>query len=169
MQSETERVLRNLTILSSISHNDKLNTNDDTFSIYVPTVVRGIVRFWYAEKRATNHLKIQEAVRAAIAFIQTTSQELLTEQTTSLSYQHKQKQCKRLYQSLSRCKVGLTNLQQTYRDDTTMHTQLELTMNEIDDFVSIVDTQDCFNYLHIIQTPSPNRLQLLSPNSDSSN
>ena len=90
MQSETERVLRNLTILSSISHNDKLNTNDDTFSIYVPTVVRGLVRFWYAEKRATNHLKIQEAVRAAIAFIQTTSQELLNEQKSSFSYQHKQ-------------------------------------------------------------------------------
>lgn len=147
MQSDTERALRNLSILGSISQNDKLNTNDETFSIYVPTVMRGAVRLWYAEKRSSNIQKIQETVRLAITFIQTSSQEFTPDQNETYSRASKQNQCRRMFQSLEKSKNGLTNLQQTYRDDTTMYTQLQIIMDEIDDFVSIANVQLNFQFL----------------------
>lgn len=154
MQSETERALRNLTILGSISHNDKINTNDETFSIYVPTALRGLVRTWYAEKRCSNCQKIQDTVRAGIAFVQTTSQELLVETCETYSKANKQKQCVRIFHSLEKSKLGLNNLQQTYRDDTTMHTQLQIIMDEIDDFVSIVSQQPQMHFLLMSSSPT---------------
>ena len=158
MQSDTERVLRNLTILGSISHNDKINTNDETFSIYVPTALRGIVRTWYSEKRCSNGQKIQDVVRIGISFIQNTSQELSSENSETYSKANKQKQCVRIFNALEKGKIGLGNLQQTYRDDTTMHTQIQLIINEIDDFISIVSQQPQMKYLldtSPVTTPSP--------------
>tara|TARA_B100001989_G_C24549475_1_gene473276 strand:- start:538 stop:1101 length:564 start_codon:yes stop_codon:yes gene_type:complete len=154
MQSETERALRNLTILGSISHNDKINTNEETFSIYVPTALRGLVRTWYSEKRCSNSQKIQDTVRAGIAFVQNTSQELLVETTETYSKANKQKQCVRIFHSLEKSKIGLNNLQQTYRDDTTMHTQLQIIMDEIDDFVSIVSQQSQMHFLLLSSSPT---------------
>jgi hypothetical protein len=155
MQSETESVLKNLTIIANLSHNDKLNTNEDTFSIYIPTVMRGSMRTWYGEKRACNMTRIQNTVRMAISFIQTISQEFTQrEETLGLfSFATKQKQCKRMYNSLEESKTGLGNLQQTYRDDITMHTQLKIVIDEIDDFISIISTQ--VNLPFLIDSPSP--------------
>lgn len=154
MQSETERALRNLTILGSISHNDKINTNDETFSIYVPTALRGLVRTWYSEKRCSNSQKIQDTVRAGISFVQNTSQELMTENIETYSKANKQKQCVRIFHSLEKSKLGLNNLQQTYRDDTTMHTQIQIIMDEIDDFVSIVSQQPHMHFLLLSSSPT---------------
>ena len=147
MQSETERVLRNLTIVGSILQNDKLNTNDDIFSIYVPTVLRGTMRLWYSEKRSSNALKLQETIRSAISFIQNTSQEIINEINNTYTRAIKERQCKRMFETLKKCKVGMTNLQQTYRDDTTMFAQLQIIMNEVDDFVSITDDQQSLSFL----------------------
>ena len=153
MQSETERALRNLTILASISHNDKVNTNDETFSIYVPTVFRGIVRKWYAETRVSNSQKIQDTVRAGIAFVQSTSQELFSETNETYSKVSKKKQCARIFNSLQQTRTGLRNLKQTYKDDTGMQTQLQIIIDEVDDFVSIVMQQSKLNFL-LSQSPT---------------
>ena len=149
MQSEAERVLRNLTILGSISHNDKLNTNEETFSIYVPTVLRGLARSWYSEKRNSNLQKIQDTMRYAIQFIQNTSQDIINDTAESFAKASKEKHCKRMFQTLDKSKTGLANLKQTYRDDVTMHAQLQLIMDEIDDFISIVgaNTQPQLQFL----------------------
>ena len=48
MQAEYERVFKVL----GTDHNDKVNTNDDIFSIYVP-YSRGAMRLYYGEKEAT--------------------------------------------------------------------------------------------------------------------
>lgn len=153
MQSETERALRNLSILGSISQNDKLNTNEETFSIYVPTVLRGVIRSWYAEKRSSNYQKIQDTVRTAINFIQTTSQNISTDINETYSRATKEKQCIRFFNSMEKSKFGISNLQQTYRDDTTMNTQLQLIMDEIDDFVSIVHDQPSLHFLLVKSSP----------------
>lgn len=155
MQSETEIVLKNLTILANVSHNDKLNTNEETFSIYIPTVMRGSLRAWYGEKRSNNIAKIQQTVRMAISFIQTVSQEFTKrEETLGLfSFAKKIRQCKRMYDSLKESKIGISNLQQTYKDDITMHTQLKVIIDEIDDFIMIISSQDNLQFL--TTPPSP--------------
>jgi len=137
MQSETERVLRNLSILSSVSQNDKLNTNEETFSIYIPTPMRGVLRMWYSEKRNSNVIKIQEAVRLAVNFIQNTLQEVNSDNESLFTTQNKQRQCKRMFETLSLSRNGLSNLQQTYKDDISMSAQLKIVSDEIDDFIHI--------------------------------
>ena len=54
MESEAERTLSNLHVLSALSQNDKLNTNEDVFDIYAPTSLRGMWRTWYGERRGQN-------------------------------------------------------------------------------------------------------------------
>ena len=51
MNSDAERTLGNLNVLSAMSQNDKLMTNEDHFNIYTPTTFRAIVRTWYGERR----------------------------------------------------------------------------------------------------------------------
>ena len=72
----------------------------------------------------------------------------------------KQKQCIRMYQALETCKTGLKNLQQTYRDDTTMHAQIQLVMDEIDDFISIVGMQTYLQFLSLCPSPKSDVSQL---------
>ena len=67
---------------------------------------------------------------------------------------HKQKQCVRIFHSLEKSKLGINNLQQTYRDDTTMHTQLQIIIDEIDDFVSIVSQQSQMHFLLLSSSPT---------------
>ena len=66
MNSDAERVLSNLHVLSAVSQNDKLMTNDDQFDIYIPTSARGLVRMWYGEKRGTNMARVRNTVRSAM-------------------------------------------------------------------------------------------------------
>ena len=53
-ESEAERTLRNLMVLSEVKQNDKLITLGDTFAIYPPTVLRGAWRKWQGEARDAN-------------------------------------------------------------------------------------------------------------------
>lgn len=68
MQADAERHLSNLRVLAALSHNDKLNTQQDQFDIYSPTSMRGLMRFWYGETRAQNVQRVRQTVRAAISF-----------------------------------------------------------------------------------------------------
>jgi hypothetical protein len=140
MQTETERILRNLAILGSISQNDKVNTNADTFAIYVPTVMRGLARMWYGEARHCNILRIQETVRNATGIVREYMAEIGTMQgeTQDFTRAMRQKQCSRIVRAMGDAMKGLVNLQQTYRDDITMHSQISLLVSEIEDFLSII-------------------------------
>ena len=76
MQSDEERTLGNLCVLAAVSHNDKLCTLEDAFTIYAPTSMRGLVRMWYGERRAANVQRVRQAVRAAIGFAQQSLEEV---------------------------------------------------------------------------------------------
>ena len=143
MQTETERILRNLSILGSISQNDKVNTNADTFAIYVPTVMRGLARMWYGEARHCNILRIQETVRNATGIVREYMVDIHRmegDNKQDFTRAMRQKQCNRIVRALEDAMKGLVNLQQTYRDDITMHSQISLLVSEIEDFLSIINS-----------------------------
>ena len=147
MESDTERVMRNLSILGSVSQNDKINTNCDIFVIYVPTVLRGAVRLWYGEARQCNMQRLQETIRIATSAIRqyVTDVSQMTGEEQRFQKATKELWCKRLIKTLAESRSGLTNLQQTYRDDVTMHTQVKMLIDEITDFLQIIQSSSEVN------------------------
>lgn len=145
MQSDAERTLNNLHVLAALSHNDKLMTNGDAFDIYAPTTFRSMLRSWYGEGRVQNMQRVQHTIRAAIGFANKSYEDAtalmiqngidsrvpsyLKVRFDTLSLQHV-----RMCEGLSRARLGLGNLLQTYREDATLSSKVSLLMEEIDDF-----------------------------------
>tara|TARA_B100001057_G_C22633589_1_gene865354 strand:+ start:429 stop:917 length:489 start_codon:yes stop_codon:yes gene_type:complete len=148
MQAEYERVLKNLSILATASHNDKVNTNDDIFSIYVPTYSRGAMRLYYGEKRSNNITKIQDNIRMATSFV-TKNMKEITSDLTDFNNAMIIQQSRRMLQALESSKEGLKNLQQTYKDDSATNTHIQILLREISDFLHILSNQNVSNLLHL--------------------
>jgi hypothetical protein len=150
MESEAERTLHNLHVLGALSQNDKLLTNEDRFDIYCPTTMRSLMRTWYGERRGQNVARVHTTVHAgmhfasraleeATALIQTHAgadgmSDLLRFRMDTIAMQHV-----RMIQALLRARDGLRNLLQTYRDDAALHSKISLVMDEIHDFVSVIE------------------------------
>ena len=140
MESESERILRNLTVVGLINQNDKLSTNATEFSLYEPTSLRGMFRLYYGETRIQNVIHIQSTVRSAKTFIEQiiTNYKEEHERFASIYLSRTQLQCcKRMYEALVASKSGLSNLKQTYKDDASIMTKLQTLIHEIDDFVEV--------------------------------
>ena len=156
MQSDEERTLSNLNVLSAISHNDKIMTKDDSFDIYVPTTLRGLVRMWQGERRDHNIDRIRHTVRAAITFATKTFEEVKTlKQSASqspfvpnpnLQQDHMMQwrsqtvllQHNRMVDALRDSMKGLQNLLTTYRDDAALSSRIVLIQREIEDFLRVI-------------------------------
>jgi hypothetical protein len=158
MQAEAERTLNNLHVLAALSHNDKLLTNDDSFDIHAPTTMRAAWRFWCRERRSTNVQRVRICVRSATDFVSKT----LEETSVLISVPLQSSQCPgnltddppdtlrlkietiamqhfRMLDALKLASKGLCNLLQTYRDDPALTSQVQLIVNEISDFVSVIE------------------------------
>lgn len=148
MQSDAERTLSNLHVLGALSHNDKLLTNDDVFDIYQPTALRGLVRFWYGERRDQNAQRIRHHVHAAVGYAKQALEdaEALGDAVSAAQAPESMRlrmdtaalQHFRMLDALVRACAGLRNLLQTYRDDAAFSAQLALVVTEVEDFVRII-------------------------------
>lgn len=165
MQAEVERILGNLHVLGALSHNDKLMTNEDAFDIYIPTTWRGLMRSWYGERRGQNVARIRSTVRGAIEFSQRTLTDIRAYDTRSigddvdvntLRRETMKLQFHRMIDGLRRARDGLTNLIQTYRDDAALSSQIRLIVEEIGDFLSVMNR-------HASSVPSPHESPHSSP------
>lgn len=160
-----ERILGNLHVLGALSHNDKLMTNEDAFDIYIPTTWRGLMRSWYGERRGQNVARIRSTVRGAIEFSQRTLTDIRAYDTRSigddvdvntLRRETMKLQFHRMIDGLRRARDGLTNLIQTYRDDAALSSQIRLIVEEIGDFLSVMNR-------HASSVPSPHESPHSSP------
>ena len=146
MEVDAERTLGNLHVISAVSPYDKLITTGDTFDIHGPTRLREMYRTWFGERRSQNMSRIRQTVRAAIAYINKSwddASALLSttkhsDDTMKLRVETIVVQHVRMCEGLERSCAGLKNLIQTYRDDATVVSQLQLTITEIHDFLSLI-------------------------------
>jgi len=142
MDQENEKTLRNLGVISALTQNDKINTKDDFFTVYTPTSLRGLTRFFYGEAREHNIQRIQSCVRDAKQYISSTLHEIhiFDESESSLMKKFKtstqEQLCFRMISALKDSENGLKALQITYKDDPTCLAQLDMLVNEILDFLS---------------------------------
>ena len=142
MNQEHERTLRNLGVIAALTQNDKINTKEDIFVIYVPTVLRGVTRFAYGESRDQNITRILSCIRDSKAYISSSISELsiiedgdltvLKRMTKETQHQH----CSRMLTALEKSQCGLRALQITYKEDASCITQLNILLHEIEDFIA---------------------------------
>ena len=146
MQNDTERILNNLHVLAALSHNDKLMTNGGVFDIYVPTSMRGLFRTWYGERRMLNIAHVRECIRMAMHLSQKSLEDTLALLNTSsprcdqmrLRIDTHAMRHLRMLEGLSRSRQGLQNMMQTYRDDAASASNVQLLMEEIEDFLRAI-------------------------------
>ena len=154
MESDAERTMCNLVLLSSVTQNDKLYTSENMFTISPPTTLRSLWRAWYGERRANNVQHVRQTVRAGIAFAHRTLEEALApnEMAPRASLRHATLvlQHERMLEALRNARTGIENLDQTYFDDPALLTQLQLVRAEIDDFLAVIAPHTCN-----IERPSP--------------
>jgi len=141
MNNDNDKNLRNLSVIGSLAQNDKLNTKDDIFVIYVPTTLRGIARFYYGENRQQNLQRIQQCIRDSKHFISTCMNDINNNNGDTHSFikmmdlSEQKTFCARMLDALKSSKKGLECLQLTYKDDATATSSLSMLVNEIDDFL----------------------------------
>tara|TARA_B110000046_G_scaffold107062_1_gene114446 strand:- start:6973 stop:7482 length:510 start_codon:yes stop_codon:yes gene_type:complete len=141
MQSDEERTLSNLHVLAAVSHNDKLCTLGDGFTIDSPASLRGIWRAWYGERRTQNVQRMHQTVRAGTHFAQRSLEEAngMPESASRLRVDTVTLQHLRMLDALRRARGGIENLLQTYRDDAALSSQVGIVLAVIDDFMRVIE------------------------------
>jgi len=137
MDADAERTLRNMSVLAMLKQNDKLMTLGDTFVIAPPTVTRELWRRWYGETRGYNLERVYEVLKAAMAFLMS-QKEQIGELPFGVQRERQTRAYDRMVGALDASRKGLTNLKDTYYDDTTFKVRLQLMMQEVDDFLASI-------------------------------
>lgn len=146
MNAENEKTLRNLGVIGSLTQNDKINTKEDTFTIYVPTALRGVSRLLYGESRDANISRIQRCIREAKTFITGILHEIDSVKNDDDCFLKKMKMssevqlCNRMVSALNESKSGLSALQITYKEDAASVTKLVILENEITDYLQVTQS-----------------------------
>lgn len=146
MQADLDKIQRNLGVIAALQHNDKLLTEGEFFTIYVPTAWRSLWRTLWRESREQNLVRVAECIRMAKSFVTNTISEhglIPTEALTQTSdtvqmkfHRHSQVQlCARILSALSEATVGLDNLTQTYADDASLLVKIRQIKTEVTDFI----------------------------------
>lgn len=175
MEASAEVTLSNLHVLAALSHNDKLMTASEIFSIYAPTTMRAVMRMWYGEQRAQNVLRVRQTVRAAVAYAAKSHEDAqslmavpaedpaMRLRIDTIAVQHL-----RMVEGLRRARHGIAHLLQTYRDDAALASQVTLVMEEIDAFLGVMGVHsDALRARRGIEAPvrSPTLLAACAPDS----
>lgn len=144
MEVDAERLLNNLHVIAALTPFDKLITNGDRFDIHAPSRLREVYRTWQGEKRGNNMFCVRQTLRSCYHCINTLIEPphnatdgnpAATLRLHKMAILHV-----RLCQALSAACVGMENLLQTYKDDATMSGQIEISITEARDFLTIIGT-----------------------------
>lgn len=146
MQSDADKIQRNLGVIAALKQNDKLLTEGDFFTIYVPTAMRSLMRTVWRESRELNLMRVAECIRNAKSFVTNAisehgivSRDILAQTTDTVQmkfHRHSQVQlCSRILTSLSECTTGLDNLTHTYADDASFLVKIRQIKTEVTDFI----------------------------------
>ena len=143
MNSEEERILKNLAIIASISQNDKLCTNEEQFGIYCPTSLRALHRMWCGENRHQNIQRVRSvihlAMETATKFMEQSASAPFSNGGANLHTDRISLNYRRFMNSIGLTVQGLENLHKTYRDDPVIMADIDLLIHEINDFGILMD------------------------------
>lgn len=135
----TERIIRNLDIVASVAHNDKLMSEGDIFVIYNPSAFRSLMRRMTGEHREMNVHRISECIKNSQQFVTSTLTEQKVDAGSSLQmqfhYRNQVNLCKQMLESMTNAMSGLDNMQKTYADDAAIVSRLRMIQRSVADFL----------------------------------
>lgn len=151
MKPETDRILRNLGVLSRLQANEKLLTHGMFFELHSPGWRQPIARLWYRETRHQNMTEIAECIRQAkmeVTNILSDHTEKVGEISerrahtvaSEVMIQEEMHTCSRIAKTLLTSLHGLKNLKCTYADDVALLVQIDNICVDVDNFVNSVAT-----------------------------
>ena len=142
METDPDRILSNLHVISLLSPSDKLITNDDRFDIHAPSALREIYRTWHGEKRSNNMLRVRQTLHSAMTCVnrgvwppEAVQHDAVPD---GVRLHREAVQHVRMCEGLAAACVGLSHLRQTYRDDATTASQIDTAVTEVRDFLAIL-------------------------------
>ena len=113
MDRSLNDLLINLKVLSNIGVQDKLLTIDKTFNLHPPSAFRTWYRLYYRENRTKNISDIENCINEC--------------------YEHENKP--RIKNALKSVPAGLEKLSQTYKDDATLASRIDVLIENINIFI----------------------------------
>ena len=120
----------------------------------MPTALRGVVRMWYGENRASNMESVRHAVRLGMQFASKSLEEAQALQTmidvrppNALRSKRLVMQHTRMVDALEKCTHGLASMKTTYRDDAALVSKLQLLEQEVMDFLVVIRSS------HLVSSP----------------
>jgi hypothetical protein len=138
MDSEVERTLQNLTVISMLKQHDKLSTTGETFALHGPTTWRSVYRRWYGEGRDANYQRLHECLHVAFAYISGATHAGDSddrEREDGQECTQRGLRRRRVLIALQGARRGLCNLMDTYTDDLSFKVRLQLLAERVDDFL----------------------------------
>lgn len=122
---EDQSMLQNLHVISNLKTGQKLCTLSSVFTIRDHGVMGGLMRRWYGEDRQANVSRITDLYKMAFLRCRVYA---LTEDRQSDEYI-------RLLEIISHSLTGLSTLVQTYRDDVSFVSKIEVLLQSISVFL----------------------------------
>lgn len=155
---DIERTMRNLSVIAAVNQNDKLMTEGEFFSIYVPTTFRSGMRYILNENRQSNITRVCETVRVAKSFITTVLSENYTPEhestdsfATRMNKIEQMHTVMRVFEILSVVTQGLRNLSSTYRDDPALNARIDNLISDIKCYMANASRVSCLGQYKTIQ------------------
>lgn len=145
MQSDTDKLVRNLSVVGQLQPNDKLLTTGEFFEIYAPSTWREVYRFVLRERREQNIDRVAETVRAAKTCVTNLLANVAptTQPTTVLMHVQQsleQQLCLRMMDKLGAAIAGLDNVALTYANDASTRSKIENLKADIAEFLQSTST-----------------------------
>lgn len=138
MKEYVNMIIQNLKTIGSLAQNEKLNTNDEIFSVCKPSMMQSISRLFFWEGRQSNIDKIAYLLHQTknecliIIYTKEKQHELPIETAHTL---------KVLTESLECFIDGIQNMSQTYRDDIAYRNKLEMILDDAKNFLDLLHSK----------------------------
>lgn len=139
LHGDFDMLMDNLSVIGSLSVNDKINTLNDQFCISPPSTYRNLYRLMLGESRAHNMRRIKACVDGTKLHIlwlynaraRRPMRERQLDVMSALAVSDEDSALLRVNTRIRECLNGLENLRQTYRDDMTVFVHLTNLMESV--------------------------------------
>lgn len=136
-----ERLITNLNVLGKIGPNFKINTKEKYLQLDDTTYWQGVVRWWRGDSRKTMYEKIHSTIVTSLRVI-TMAIGDFNERPDQLMTVYNDNTPREfltlMYEVLHKTKTGLENLRDTYDNDPTLASRLQMNVNSIKNQIMLI-------------------------------
>ncbi len=138
-------ILVNLSVISKIKPNDKIYMSSDNFvSIEHESFLQGVLRYIYKNSRKKNINNLNNFYSMVYAYIDelvNSKYMYLLANTNDDNFQNTHNNIKNIHKNIKASIHGLENLKKTYSPDVVTVSQIDVIINEINNYVQRIESK----------------------------